>query len=282
MRLLRWWNRCLIIAGVCALAPAPGLRARDLPSADEVIKKVIERAQLDPAQKGETSYVYSFRNVVEVLDDHGSVKERRDRLYEAVVIDGEHFNRLVRKDDKPLTAEDQKREQEREEKFRQTAAERKQKKETEKGGSEIQLNQELFDRFKIEIVDRESVNGRSVLVATFEPKRKDLPTKRRIDLVLNKLGGKIWIDEQDYELAKAQFHLTGPVSKFMGILANLRKFDGAIEQIRLDDGTWFPNQFENYFEGRIVFKSLRQRTQLQWTDFRKVGPEGRKTEAGAH
>ncbi len=261
--------------GLLSLLAVPSLLAQapprpSLPSADEVIKKVIERAKLDSAKHHEPKYVYSMRNVIEVLDNQGSVKDRRERLYRAVLIDGEHFYQLVEKDGKPLTEEDRTREREREAKFRQTAAERKRKKEQEKHDEDVQFNEELFGKFKIEIVNREPVSGRSALVATFEPKRKDLPTKRRIDFLLNKVAGQVWIDDEEYEIVKALFHLTEPVSKFMGILASVRKFEGSFEQTRVEEDLWFPNRFENYFEGRIVFKSLHQRTRQEWNDFKKA------------
>lgn len=268
---MTWRNWAIAASGlahVLALASAPAPRCSDLPSAGEVIKKVIERAKQD-SQENQTRYVYTLRNVVEELDERGTLKERRERLYQTVIIDGERYNRLVAKDGKPLSSEDQKREQEREQKFRKTAAERKRKK-REGDDDQIALNEELFSRYKIEIVDREPVNGRAALVATFEPKRSDLPARRRIDFLLNKLAGKVWIDEQDYEIANAQIRLTGPATKFGGILASVRKFDALYEQTRLDDGQWAPHRLENYFAGRIVFKSLYQKTTQEWSDFKRV------------
>lgn len=264
----------IVFAGALALVALPVLRSEDLPPAAEVIKKVIERAKQDSAQHYETRYTYSVHNVIEELDEKGSVKQRKERLYEVVTIDGGPFYKLMQKDGKPLTEEDRKHELERERKFRQTLAERSRKK--VKSEVEVELNEELFGKYKVEIVDRETVKGRPALVASFEPKRSDLPAKRRIDFLLNKLAGKVWIDDQDYEIVKAQFHLTEPVAKFMGLLASVRRFDAWFEQTRLDDGVWFPSLFENYFEGRILFKSLHQRTQQQWSAFRKVSQEAGK------
>ncbi len=269
----------VLVVGALRVAPAAAQRDRDLPSADEVIKKVIEKAKRDDAKRDEAPYVYTLRNVVEDFDEHGALKERRDRVYQAVIIDGEVYNRLVQKNGKPLSTEDQKREQEREKKFSQTAADRKRKK--EKRDDQIALNEELFGKYKIEILDRETVNGRPALVATFEPKGRDLPAKRRIDFLLNRMAGKLWIDDDEHEVVKARFHLTGPVSKFMGLLAVVRKFDGALEQTRLDDDIWLPSKFENSFDGRIVFKSLHQRTQVEWSDFKKVSDGGKKQGAEA-
>ncbi len=273
-------QRWMVLAGTFTLLWAPALRSQDLPPAEEVIKKVVERAKRDGARGEDAEYVYRLRNVVEEFDDRGALKQRRERLYEGVIVDGGHFNRLIQRDGKPLTEDDQKHEQERERKFRQTLAERKQKKEKEKGRDEIELNEELFGRYKVEIVDREQVNGRQVLVATFAPKGKDLPTRRRIDFVLNKMAGKVWIDDQDFEIQKAQFHLTEPVSKFLGLLASVRKFDGSFEQTRLDEGEWFPLRFDNYFEGRVFLKSLHQRTKLEWSDVRKAGKGNAKQGMG--
>ncbi len=271
MRRLHGKRRRMVFAGALALVSASALGAHDLPPADDVVKKVIERAKQNSAHHHETRYAYSMQNVIEELDEKGSVKQRKERLYELAAIDGKPFYRLIQKDGKPLTEEDRKHELQRERKFRHTLAEWSRKK--VKSEDEVELNEELFSKYKVEIVDRETVNGRSALVASFEPKGRDLPAKRRIDFLLNKLAGRAWIDDQDYEVIKAQFHLTEPVAKFMGLLASVRNFDASFEQTRLDDGAWFPSLFENYLEGRILFKSLHQRTKQQWSDFRKVSQE---------
>lgn len=269
-------QRWIVVAWTFTLLWAPALRSQDLPPADEVIKKVIERAKRDGAKGEDAEYVYKLRNVVEEFDDRGAPKQRRERLYEGVIVDGRHFNRLIQRDGKPLSEEDRKHEQERERNFRRTLEERKQKKEREKGRDEVELNEELFGRYKVEIVSREQVNGRQALVATFAPKGKDLPTRRRIDIVLNKMAGKVWIDDQDFEIQKVQFHLTEPVGKLLGLLASVRKFDGSFEQTRLDEGEWFPLRLNYYLEGRIFLKSLHQRTKLEWTGLRKAVKESAK------
>src|SRR5690349_3291872 len=106
-----------------------------------------------------------MRNRVEVLDAHGSVKERTEKVYQQVFIDGEPFSKWVEKNGRPLTEEDQKREAEREKRFRQTVAERKQN--NAKGDDDLPFNEELLGKYKFEIVDRVTVKGRSALVATF-------------------------------------------------------------------------------------------------------------------
>jgi hypothetical protein len=259
----------MLLAALIALGTA-ALCGGDLPPAGEVMKKVIERAKQDSAQRYDSKYVYVVRRVTQDLDERGSIKKREQFLYRVVIIDGAPYDRLIEKNGKPLNEEERKREQERERKFRHTLAEKKRKK--AKGEEdEFTVDEELVNKFKIEITGREPIDGRPALVAKFEPRSRNLPTKRRVDFLINKLAGKVWIDEQDYEVVRAQFHLVEPATMFFGLLASLRKLEGSVEQTRVEDHVWLPARIEEYMEGRIAFKALHQRMEEQFSDFRKLG-----------
>ena len=264
--------RSILVLALAALAPAGQQREeRNLPSVGEVVSKMIDRAKQDDARHAAAGYTQMMHSVIEDLDDHGTVRARKERLYHIIYIDGEPFRRLIQRDGKPLSAEDEQREEEREKKFRETAAERKHKR--EQGDDDLTVNEELFNRYRIQIVQREIVNGRPALLLTFQPKSGDLPTKRRIDFLLNKMSGEVWVDEQDSEVVSGKFHLTGSANKFLGILASIKKFDATFEQTRLEDGEWFPSKFDDHIDARIVFKSLYRHDQVEWSDFRKTAPE---------
>lgn len=66
------------------------------------------------------------------------------------------------------------------------------------------INHDLVQRFHFEVIGEELFRGRRSYVLTMEPKSRDLPVKQLQDNFFNKLGGKVWIDAADYEVAKAE------------------------------------------------------------------------------
>ena len=180
----------------------------------------------------------------------------------------------MQKDGKPLSEKDAKLEQERERKFRQRLAERKRKKERgKKDDDEVDFDEELVSKYRFILAGREPVNGRAAYVLGFEPRSADLPVKRRIDRLLNKLAGRIWIDEQDYAISRVDLHLAENVLAWGGLLASVRKFLLRVEQNKVDEAAWLPRYVDGYIDGRILIRSLHVKVKQENSDFRKVSPD---------
>jgi len=266
------WLICLI--GSCGLM-AGSVVAQDrqaMPPAPEIINKAVERAKWVEAQKFESQYAYTRLTVTEKLDSDGSVKERRERVYHVIPIDGVPYSRLIQKDGKPLSPAELEKEQQRERGVREKLAQH-QHQEPDDDDDEIAFNEELVSRYHFETVGQETINGRSAYALTFKPKGNDLPERRRIDRLLNKLAGKIWIDQQEYEIAKVEASLLEGVKMWGGVLASIRRFDLRFEQTRVDEGVWLQSRFSGHIDGRYLFNSLRVNSAEQWSNFRKVAPQ---------
>jgi len=110
-------------------------------------------------------------------------------------------------------------------------------------------------------------------VLSFQPKSADLPVKRKLDRLLNKVSGKVWIDEQDYEISRADLHLAENVSAWGGMLASVRKFLFRLEQTKVDEAVWLPSFVDGYIDGRILIRSLHMRLKQQNSDFRRIETE---------
>lgn len=250
------------------------------PQPEEIIHKVAEREKWKESQKIEAKYTYTSLDVAEILNKDGSLKERREKLYQVIPIEGEPYYKLIQKNGKPLSPEEAKEEEEHQKKFRQKLAEEKGKKTHDE--DDVELNEALFSKYRYTLAGEEEINGRPAYVLAFAPKSDDLPVKRRLDRLLNKVSGKLWVDERESELVKAEVHLTQPVTLLFGILASLRRFDGTLEQMKIDDGVWLPSRFGGYFEGRIGFKTLHQRGSEQFSNFALVPQPVHEASAGSH
>ena len=150
-------------------------------------------------------------------------------------------------------------------------AEKKRKRaEGKKGDEEIEFNEELASRYRFDLTGRETVNGRPAFVLSFQPRSNDLPVKRKLDRLLNKVAGRVWIDEQDYEIARVDLHLAENVSAWGGLLASVRRFVLRAEQVKVDDVAWLTSFVDAYVDGRILIKSLHMKLRQQNSGFHKI------------
>jgi len=267
----RWLRRSALLAVLTLAVTGFGEVAADRgsknPTPDEIIRRGLARAKWVKEEKPDLKYTYTLVEVVEKLGEGDTVKERNETTYEAVLLDGYRYFRLVGKDGKSLAAKDLKREQERERKFRERIAK---KPLTAHDDENLEFNEELVSRYTFTLAGKEMVNGRSTFVLTFEPKSSRLPMRKPMDKLLNNLAGQVWIDEQDYEVARVEAKLIKEVGFGWGLLGNLRRFDFHMEQVRLDDGTWMMSHFQMYLDGRKLFSRLHLRQKNLANHFKKV------------
>lgn len=135
---------------------------------------------------------------------------------------------------------------------------------------EIQFNQDLLSRFDFKLVGREQTNGcRSLLVVDFTPKKKKLPEKGIQDRVINRMAGRIWVDEQEFAIKKCALRLTKSISVLGGIVGEAQKFQYGFERERTPDGLWYVRDSSWHLEGRLVVVHREADYHEKWTEVRK-------------
>ncbi len=132
------------------------------------------------------------------------------------------------------------------------------------------MDRELAARYKFRLKGNEKVGGRSAYVLSFAPDRnKKLPDKKKEDAVLNALAGKIWIDEQEYAIARIDARLTRTVRIGLGLIAFIKKARLRFETRRTGGGEWLPYSMKSFFWGRtFLFKPIRRRETSRFVDFK--------------
>jgi hypothetical protein len=238
-----------------------------LPSGEDVLRHVLAAVKNPEIRRASAQFRSVQHTVIEKLDEKGRLREREDRVYDVGPLAGGVYARLVEKNGRSLSPTELQDEQQRQQRFVERSASQK------FGGGDsdrVPLDQELFDRYKAEVVGREWVAGRPQIVLHFWPRSNDMPIRRRQDYVLNKLTGKVWIDEQDWEIVKADAHLTERVRVLLGLVAALDKADLNFEQIRMGDAVYLPLRLTANFEGRKLFSTLREHVQVTWTGQRSA------------
>ena len=237
-------------------------------SADEISVKVVERAQRMLRDPDRPRYAYTKVSVREELDKKGKVKERHEKLIQF----GPRSARVARmkvNDQVVSEAEMTKREEQGESGVapagRSSSANRD-------DAWQKYLTRDLISKYDFTLLEPEPLQGRPAYVMAFRPKRGPLSEKQWSDRLLNRVAGKLWIDQADFEIAKADVSLQSEISVGLGLLGALKKFDFVLERVRLPEGVWLNRSSRADLVSRKLFDSSRVRTSSESKDFRRITP----------
>jgi hypothetical protein len=225
------WTWLMFGAFMLLAAPA-GKAARDLPSADAVLRQFIERAEQQRNAQDHVYYLCTKKTVTEEIDSTGRVVSRKVKVGEARA--------------HPTGTND-----------------------ADKWGSKngITLNEALLQRFRFTVIGRETVKGRSTVRLNFAPKHPAPPVRQFQDRFLNKAEGTVWIDEHDYELVRASVVLSESVS--FGFLGGIDALRFSFERFVGQDGVWMTSWTDTYFKGRKFLKPVQTRKRVDWSGFQR-------------
>ncbi|MHC1765553.1 MAG: hypothetical protein AB9869_14830 [Verrucomicrobiia bacterium] len=209
---------------------------RPLPAARDVVEKLVQRAErAHPTEpkSSEDYYLCTRKTVTEEMDPKGKVTNRKVKVRE---------------------------------RRRPSSGALDARKWTAENG--VTLDAELLRRFEFTVVRRELLNGRPSLVLTFAPQDPSPPTRKLQDYFLNRTVGTVWVDEDEYEVAKADISLGEPVS--FGILGAVHAFSFRFERVRTEDGNWLNSWTDTTVKARKFVLPIRTRKRVDWTDFQRL------------
>jgi hypothetical protein len=165
------------------------------------------------------------------------------------------------------TDEDRKKQSDNESSFRQLLGQSK----TVKGDNrENFLTPDLVARFDFAFVSQTNLNGRAAYQISFTPKSPEPPEHRLADRVLNRVSGTLWIDADEFEVARAEVFLNSEVNLLGGILGSLKKLAYMLERTRVADGIWFSTLSSGDFQGRKLLDSTHIKTKSESVNFKRV------------
>lgn len=116
------------------------------------------------------------------------------------------------------------------------------------------------------------INNRPSYVLSFVPLSTKLPVKRTMDRVLNQLSGTVWIDAQEFEIAKADVAVQTKITLggILEVIGSLKQFHYIIERQRLDNFVWLNRATKGEIQGRKLWDSTHIRSQTESSDFHKI------------
>jgi hypothetical protein len=260
----RWHLFALFLAVTVCLCGLRAVAAGEL-SAEEIIKRAVAASQ-KPSQQISThaGYTYTKVTVTEELDPAGHVRDRQQRVYQVNIRNGASHLSLVTVNGRAPTESDIRKLAENEAKVQESLGKPKGLK------SDNVLTPELAARFKFSLVEKTITDGRTSYVMDFSPLNPDTSAHHVMDRFLNSLSGRLWIDAEEFEVARAEIKLGSEVTLLGGMVGSLKKLAYTLTRSRLSDGLWLNTYSRGDYEGRKLIESMRIKTMTQSSNFRPV------------
>jgi hypothetical protein len=217
------------------------------------------------------------------FESDGKVKKHEVNEYTFFYLDGDEITTLVKKDGKPLSEGDQKKENEKTQKRIEEHQKREAKKEAKEEKAKEEGKNDGKDDPGIEVFlracqfvnpRRERFRGQDVLVFDFEPNPEFKPHKL-VEKAAQKLAGVVWVDEKAHDVARLEAYFVGDMKIGGGLLANLQKGTSFVfEQAFINNEVWLPTYEEAHVGVRVLLvKGFKVSAVTRYSDYKKFNVE---------
>jgi len=252
-----------------------------LPDLKALFKEIDEHQQA--IDKIKENYTGTRTEEETEYESDGRVKKREEREHTFFYLNGEEVSTLVKKDGKPLSAEEQKKENERTHKRIEELQKREAKKEAKEEKAKEEGKSKDSDDPGIEVFlracqfvnpRRERFRGQDVLVFDFEPNPEFKPHKL-VEKVVQKLAGVVWIDEKALDVARLEAYFISDVKLAGGLLASLQKGTSFVfEQAFINNEVWLPTYEEAHLGARVLLvKGFKVSEVTHYSDYKRFNVE---------
>src|SRR5262249_12135525 len=223
---------------------------RSLPPTDDP-KEIVRRSVDADHHNWDLARSYTCRQheVAKRLGKHGEVKSTEIKTYDVNFYYGREYSQLIEKNNEPLSASDQKKEDERLEKFlaklrNQSEEDRAKHAAREKKEREEQraFLRDMVNAYDFTLVGDETVNGADTWVIEATPRKDFHPTQPHAD-VLAKIKGNIWIEKKEYNWVKAEAESIDTISFGLFLFRVHKGTRFSLEQLHLNDEVWLVKRF---------------------------------------
>jgi hypothetical protein len=241
-------------------------------------REIVQRAvALDQANSPRIrEFTYRQRQRERQFDGSGNLKQTTIRTWDISFLEGSPYRRLVARNDQPLSADEQKGEEDR---LRYTTGQRRteSKADREKRVGEWERRQrkqrepvlEVPDAFDFKMAGEETVAGEPAYVIDAKPKPGYKP-RSSSGSYLPKMKARFWIAKSDSQWLKMEAETLDTIS-FGGILLRLATGSSlSMEQGRVDAGLCMPTRFTIRATARVALvKVIRTEIEYSLGDYRR-------------
>jgi hypothetical protein len=227
---------------------------------------------------------YAFLQRVELrrLDSQGKVRSSEVQTYDITLQEGTPYRQLVQRDDRPLPATEERREQE---SFAKSIAERRQESTAERakrlsayeGRPDWQREawHALADAFEFRLVGEGSLDGHSIFIIEAIPRQGYQPRSRTAKL-FRSLKGRFWVDQQDHHIVKVEAEVIDTISVGLFLVRIAKGSRATLEMTRVSDGVWLPDRLQVFASARLgLQKALRFEQRTHYSRYSCVPADAR-------
>ena len=242
--------------------------------AREIVRKSVELDQSNWRRMKD--YTWKARSTERHFDGGGKVKSTEGSAWETLVLDGEPYRLMTERNGKPLSAPEQRKEQDKLDKnVAKLARETPEQKERRLREYELQRKKdrdflrEIPAAYDVRLEGEEQVDGHKTWVIVGTPK-PGYQAKDRDAKALLKISGKLWVDEATYQWVRVEAETTETIS-FGLVLARLNAGSKLIfEQTPVAIDLWLPRRLYMKGAGRVgLVKKISVDEEILWNNYRK-------------
>ena len=252
-------------------------KAPELPPTNDP-KEIVRRSVEADHQNWERAQNYTCRQrtVSKHLGGHGEVKSAEIKTYDVNFYYGDLYHRLIEIDDKPLSPTEQKKEDDKLDKFlakRRNESEQerekrlaKEKKSREEGRAFLR---EVVNAYDFKLLGEEQLGEAETYVIELTPRKDFHPTQPHGD-VLSKVKGRIWIEKKDYNWVKAEAESIDTISFGLFLVRIHKGAQLAFQQLHLNDEVWLMQRFYVNGGARVaLFKNEGMEQEDTFSNYKK-------------
>ena len=213
-------------------------------------------------------------------DSNGTAKKRTVTESTFFYIGGEEISTVTKRDGKPLSDAEAKKETEKAQKRveeiqkRQARKAVKEEKAEEEGKQQKDDNDVGIEKFlrACQFVNprRERIRGQDLLAFDFEANPEYKP-RNLTERIVQKLAGSIWVDEKAHDVVRLEAYFAGDAKIAGGALASVQKGSNFVfEQGYVNNEVWLPTLVEIHVSARVLLvKGLRATDVTRYSDYKK-------------
>lgn len=238
---------------LCALLLLPAGAAESIElNPDEILRRVISHSNCEIAQEAEAAYAYTRATMVTHYDERGETKKQTDRVYEVYPRDGQPEIKLISENGRPPA---------------QAGGRGEGAAQTGERAKKLEFDDDLVRRYDFRLLGREKIGGRDLAVLSFHPRVDPPDDGGMFGKLLNELSGRLWVDLEDYQLARVEVRLLNKVSFLAGIAGAVEKMEMLLIRERVAPGVWLNGSTRIDMEARRLFSRVRFRAFENCTGF---------------
>ncbi len=246
-------------------------------SQDQIRNLIREAAEKDMENdKKQRDYTYIQREEEHKLDGNGQLKSSESKAYEIMVLYDEPVQKLIAKNDKPLSDSDARKEDEKVQKIiekRKNESDSARKKRLEKQEKDReegrQFVKEIADAYDFRSAGEEDLDGRNTLVIDADPRPGYEPHMKEAKF-LPKFRFRVWIDQAEKQWVKLDIQCVDTVSVALFLLRLHKGSNVQIEQVRVNDEVWLPKHVALKLDARLaLLKGVNISEDVTYRDYKK-------------